>query len=231
MFPYYGSKSELAKHYPKPIHNHIIEPFAGSARYSLLYWENEITIVDAYDVVISLWEYLKSASPKDIMGLPKLTKGIDVRDFNLSEPETLFLRMMAGVAQTAPRNKVSSFAAEQNFRKNKMKSIADNLYKIRHWNILHGSYEQIPNREATWFIDPPYQVGGRSYKVNNIDYNHLREWSMSRKGQIIICENEGATWLPSFFPIRNYRGVKNTRVEGFFTNNATTFANKQMTLF
>jgi hypothetical protein len=230
MFPYYGSKSELVKYYPKPLHHRIVEPFAGSARYSLMYWENDITLVDAYEVVIKVWQYLKAASPSDIMGLPKLIKGADVRDFNLSEPETLFLQMMAGVAVTTPRNKVSYFAAEQNGRKNRMKLIANNLYKIRHWNIVHGSYEQIPNTVATWFIDPPYEVGGSAYKVCKINYQHLREWSLDRRGQVIICENEGATWLPAFYPIRKYRGVKNTRIEGFYTNNATSFANTQMKL-
>jgi site-specific DNA-adenine methylase len=36
MFSYYGSKSKIVKYYPCPAHDKIIEPFAGSARYSLL---------------------------------------------------------------------------------------------------------------------------------------------------------------------------------------------------
>ena len=30
MFSYYGSKSKIVGYYPKPEHNKIIEPFAGS---------------------------------------------------------------------------------------------------------------------------------------------------------------------------------------------------------
>ena len=35
MFYYYGRKKQIAKCYPKPNFNTIIEPFAGSAAYSL----------------------------------------------------------------------------------------------------------------------------------------------------------------------------------------------------
>ena len=35
MFYYYGRKKQIAKYYPKPNFNTIIEPFAGSAAYSL----------------------------------------------------------------------------------------------------------------------------------------------------------------------------------------------------
>jgi len=34
MFYYYGAKNLLSKHYPEPVFDTIIEPFAGSAAYS-----------------------------------------------------------------------------------------------------------------------------------------------------------------------------------------------------
>jgi len=34
MFSYYGSKSKIVDYYPPPKHKRIIEPFAGSARYT-----------------------------------------------------------------------------------------------------------------------------------------------------------------------------------------------------
>lgn len=42
MFSYYGSKSKIVNYYPPPKENIIIEPFAGSARYSLKYFDNPI---------------------------------------------------------------------------------------------------------------------------------------------------------------------------------------------
>jgi len=35
MFYYYGRKKQIAKHYPFPNFKAIVEPFAGSAAYSL----------------------------------------------------------------------------------------------------------------------------------------------------------------------------------------------------
>lgn len=46
MFSYYGSKSKLVNLYPEPLHDTIIEPFAGSARYSLKYWDKDIYLIE-----------------------------------------------------------------------------------------------------------------------------------------------------------------------------------------
>ena len=37
--------------------------------------------------------------------------------------------------------------------------IAQNLNKIKHWEIRKDDYRNIENEDATWFIDPPYQHG------------------------------------------------------------------------
>ncbi len=195
MWSYYGSKSKIVHLYPNPVHDKIIEPFAGSGRYSLLHFEKDILLVDKYEVIVKIWHYLQSCSPSDILGLPKLQKGDKLSDLNLSEGERLFMGMQAGVASTSPRNTVSMFSAEQNGRKNKMQRIADQLYKIKHWKIIHGDYQDLTNEKATWFIDPPYQFGGNAYKVNKIDYSHLSTWSKLREGQIIVCENTKAEWM------------------------------------
>ena len=59
MFSYYGSKSKIVDYYPPPKHKRIIEPFAGSARYSLKYWQNDVLLVDKYEVVVNLWKWLQ----------------------------------------------------------------------------------------------------------------------------------------------------------------------------
>lgn len=231
MWSYYGSKSRVVHLYPPPKHGRIIEPFAGSARYSLRYFERDVLLVDAYDVVIRIWKYLQQCSPKDIMGLPKLPAGADLRKLNLSEDERMFLGMLAGIASTAPRFTVSKFSGEHNGRKNRMKRIADQLHKIKHWQFLHGSYEEIPNQEATWFIDSPYQNGGHAYIKNKIDFNHLAIWSKEREGQVIVCENSKADWLP-FNPLSKMRGanMKHT-TESIWLNYKSDFDNQQTKLF
>lgn len=220
MFSYYGSKSKIVDKYPKPQSDTIIEPFAGSARYALRYWDREVLLVDKYEVVVRIWKWLQQCSPGDLSKLPRLRKGMQLSELNISEEERLFLGMMAGIASTAPRNKVSSFAGIQfgEDRRNKFDVIAANLYKIKHWKIVHGCYTDIPNQAATWYIDPPYEAKGHAYVENKIDFQQLSLWCQSRLGQVIVCENAGASWLP-FSPLVQYRAASlKPSVEAIWTN-------------
>lgn len=231
MFSYYGSKSKIIDYYPKPKHNKVIEPFAGSARYALKHFEKDVLLVDKYEVVVKIWKYLQACSPADILKLPKLDKGKDLRQCELSEPELLFMGMCAGIASTSPRYIISGFAGEQNGRKNRFKRIADQLYKIKHWQIELGCFEKIPNQTATWFIDPPYQFGGSAYKENTIDYKWLADWSTQRKGQVIVCENTKADWMP-FKPAIVSRGANQKfTTEAIWSNEFTAYDNEQLKLF
>lgn len=90
MFSYYGSKSRVVDLYEPPKYGVIIEPFAGSARYSLKYFDREIELYDTYSVVTDIWKWLQSCSEKDILSLPKLTKGAKISEMNLSKEERLF---------------------------------------------------------------------------------------------------------------------------------------------
>jgi len=79
---------------------------------------------------------------------------------------------------------------------------------IRHWQAYHIAYDDWPDIEATWFIDPPYQHVASSYRVcTPIDYARLRDWVMSRRGQVIVCEQAGADWLP-FVPCCEVSGMR-----------------------
>ena len=91
----------------------------------------------------------------------------------------------------------------------KLNMIAENLHKIKHWDIRQGDFKDLENEEATWFIDPPYQFGGEYYKFGNknMNFKELGEWCMSRNGQVIVCENSKADWL-DFEPLIEMRGNK-----------------------
>lgn len=81
---------------------------------------------------------------------------------------------------------------------------------IRHWTIHHGSYQDLDVAgEATWFVDPPYQLMGRHYTHGSkgIDFAELGAWCKSRPGQVIACEAAGATWLP----FRELATIRTTR--------------------
>ena len=231
MFSYYGSKSKIAHLYPSPKHGLIIEPFAGSARYALKHFDHDVLLVDKYSVIVDVWHYLQQASENDILKLPTLKKGEKVSDVkSLCVEEVYLLGFLSSAASASPRNTVSSFAAKAGGRKRQLKYIASHLYKIRHWKIMQGEYKSIENQKATWFIDPPYQVGGHAYVENKIDYLFLGEWCKSRSGQAIVCENDKADWLP-FFRMTDFAGQNGKNTEVIWSNLPHDFTAVQQALF
>lgn len=229
MFSYYGSKSKIVDYYPPPKHKRIIEPFAGSARYSLKYWQNDVLLVDKYPVIVEVWNYLKNASEADIKGLPKLDTGQTIDDYDLSDIERKFMGFMVQDGTTGMRRTASYFAVKR--MDEKFDFIIKNLHKIKHWEIKLGSYDELENVEATWFIDPPYEFGGHEYKCSNknIDFDKLAEWCKERNGQAIVCENTKATWLP-FKPMKEMQGTMFKTTEAIWSNIKTNYDNEQILL-
>lgn len=80
----------------------------------------------------------------------------------------------------------------------------------RSYRYIEGDYADAPDIEATWFIDPPYQrvAKGYTYGASDIDFDVLAEWCRSRRGQVIVCEQEGADWLP-FRPLVTHSSINN----------------------
>ncbi|MDB5490460.1 MAG: hypothetical protein JWO78_309 [Micavibrio sp.] len=70
FFSYFGSKYKLANKYGAPRYETVIEPFAGSAAYSV-YWEpKNVILIDKSPVIVSIWNYLINATENQIMDLP-----------------------------------------------------------------------------------------------------------------------------------------------------------------
>jgi site-specific DNA-adenine methylase len=201
MWSYYGAKTNIIHLYPRPMYDKIIEPFAGTARYSLRFFDRNIHLVDKYPVIIRIWKWLQQCSENDIKKLPTLKKGQSLNDFTFDcEEAKLLMGFLIAKAVERPRiNPTDRVVIHRpNFTRFSLNRIAANLFKIRHWVIELGDYQDITNQKATWFIDPPYQHGGAAYVMNNkkIDFEKLGEWSKSRKGQVIVCESSKADWLP-----------------------------------
>jgi site-specific DNA-adenine methylase len=110
MWSYYGSKSKIVHLYPKPKHDLIIEPFAGSARYALRYFDHDVLLVDKYQVIVDVWHYLQQASEADILGLPKLEKKERIPE-SLSQVEQDFLGFLVCGGVESPRHVVASLKA------------------------------------------------------------------------------------------------------------------------
>lgn len=201
MFSYLGSKSKIIGLYPKPATDRIIEPFAGSARYALAYWERDVALYDTSGYVVDVWNYLKNASPADVLGLPNVPSKVSLNRpeyAGLTDPEKWLIGFHLCRGKAKPRH---TGHGQNSWARDKIRIAAD-LHKIRHWTIVKGSYLETPDVAATWFVDPPYKLVGERpgnsdfYREKAIDYSKLATFCRSRSGQVIVCEGGGADWLP-----------------------------------
>lgn len=233
MWSYYGAKTNIIDMYPKPTEDKIIEPFAGTGRYALKYFEKDVLLVDKYDVIVKIWKWLQLCSPNDILSMPLFKVGENINEFKYDcEEQRLLTGFMVCFGAANPRHIASPRVRDRpNHMPNRLKFIANNLYKIKHWRIEHKSYEDIEDERATYFVDPPYQIGGHVYKHSNkkIDYQHLASWCLGRTGQIIVCESNKATWLP-FVPMVSQNTLSGNYKEAIYTNTPTHFNNVQQEL-
>lgn len=235
MWSYYGAKTNVIDAYPRPMNDLIIEPFAGTARYALKYFEKDILLVDKYEVIINIWKWLQKCSINDIKSLPHFFKGNQsVNDFEFDCIEAKHLMgFLIGFGMEAPRLTASKKRMDQrpNHVNYSLNRIAENLFKIKHWKIELGGYEDLKNQKATWFIDPPYQFGGHVYKHNNnsIDFVQLGKWCLDREGQIIVCENFKADWM-EFIPIATHKTKNGFQKEVIYSNYPTIYNNIQQQL-
>ena len=167
-----------------PVHDTIVEPFAGSAAYSLRgdNWQRRVILCDLDVRVAAVWQYLLQASSKDILALPDLMEGQSLDEFqSLTQAERRLigfaLRPDSGPRKTA--GKYNRWPANKPY-------VASVVPRIKHWRFIHGDYRTLdallPNSKASWFVDPSFQTGGEFYRHHEIDYPRLQEWCRQRKG-------------------------------------------------
>ncbi len=202
---YYGGKWRAAPRYPAPQHDVIIEPFAGAAGYSLRHYERKICLVDLYPVVAGVWRYLIAAKASEIAAIPLVESTEDLPVWVPQEARWL-VGFAMNSATTAPRVRMSAGRVKlrslgrvfEGWSEQMRARVAAQVERIRHWTVREGAYDSEPNRRATWFVDPPYQgpKGSHYFGAKSLDYRALAAWCREREGQTIVCENEGAEWLP-----------------------------------
>lgn len=204
MFYYYGRKKQIAKYYPSPAYDTIIEPFAGAAAYSLYKnnWKKNVILIEKDPKVYSIWDWLiNRATEEEIEALPLLKVG---------EKTSNFLHIIHAATKMAFAFKTIKvtpvLARNWEISRRVMK---ENLYKVKHWKVYNADYTTAPDIEATWFIDPPYKgKAGMGYRFGSdqIDYNSLAEWAKKRKGEVIFCEGGNGDYL-DFKPLVDLKGV------------------------
>lgn len=207
---YYGGKAASSRYYPEPLHETIVEPFAGGAGYALRWWDRDVVLVEKYEVLADVWRYLIHEPPEKILSLPMIGDEQTVDDFDISPTEKHLIGFWLNAGVSAPVKSPSRWMKENRSTRKGSWWTAENRERlarlsecVSHWTVVCGDYTRAPDIEATWFIDPPYQVAGKHYKngSSGVDYPDLGDWCQNRLGQVIVCENVGADWLP-FRPFR-----------------------------
>lgn len=218
MFYYYGRKNRIVKKYPEPKYDLIIEPFAGSAAYSMHYCDRNVILIEKDVRIANLWLYLIKVLPDEILSLPILNKGESLNDLKfsyLTDNQKSLIGFYLNPGSSQPKKSPGKFCA---WNQENREKVANDVNKIKHWKIINDDYTTIDNYEATWFIDPPYQGnGGKYYRHGNknFDYISLKNWILQRKGQIIVCENSQANWM-DFKPLVDIKGQKHKTSEVIF---------------
>lgn len=225
FFKHFGSKARLAALLPPPAHRTIIEPFAGSAAYSVQHAtpRHDVLLFDTDDRVCLVWDYLIHATQAEILSLPvdHFLRGGDLRDLTLGEPQRLLIQRWLSISGTHAYRLAPCLLADRaggagttwsepvRFR------IARQVEQIRHWKIHHAPYSAAPDIEAHWHIDPPYEANAHGfveYRCEPLDYAALAEWCRARRGDVTVHEQHGATWLP--FETLREKHTTNRTLEG-----------------
>lgn len=232
MFSYMGAKWRIAKKYGAPQTNLVIEPFAGSACYSL-YWEfPKVLLYDLNPVIHGIWSYLIKAKESEIRRLPTDFQNVD--DLKIPQEARWLIGFWITKGNVHP-NKSRSAWGRQYKNSGDCKvwgeavrtRIENQVKNIRGWKSYCDDYRECPNVTADWFIDPPYAVAGKHYTFSDIDYNALATFCLERKGRVTVCENDGADWLP-FKPLviaRAMTGAKGIRTSAESVFQFTKIAN------
>ncbi len=201
FFPFYGSKWQLARRYPPPEYGTIVEPFAGAAGYAIQYPGLHVHLLEADPVIAGTWQYLIAARESEIRALP-----LEMRD-GLPQEAKWLIGWWLNKGGATPAKMPGKWMRENRdhnlyWGERARDRIASGLRFIRHWKITCAHYSFAPRIEATWFIDPPYQVMGRHYRFGSdlLDYAELADWCRGQRGQVMVCEGAGADWLP-FTPL------------------------------
>jgi len=208
IFSYYGAKNRLATKYPAPQHDIVIEPFAGSAAYSCRHFKRQVVLYDKDPVVCGVLDYVIKADPAEIMKLPLLYEGESVKDLTIPQEAQWLIGFWLNTCGASPANKRSVWGraglatSKSGVWGLKVRAMVAYASKhIKHWRVYNKSWDQLDvNRrgDACWFVDPPYQEMGKYYRcpAKDIDFPKLGQWCRELPGQVIVCENRGADWLP-----------------------------------
>jgi hypothetical protein len=226
FFSYYGGKWRAATKYPSPGNRVVVEPFAGSAGYSVRHDVKRAILIDSYAPIVGVWDYLIHARESEIRSLPMVPHGSDVREMHWPCVEARWLiGFYCSPGSVAPRN-IHGTKFTNGWTEANRERVASQVQYIRQWKSVCGAYDCLDGAssesDAVWFVDPPYQQAGSIYIHGSklIDFKALGEWTARRMqaSPTIVCEASGADWYPfdrtiqvSATPVKGRAGLARER--------------------
>ena len=203
FFSYYGAKYTGSKYYGPPRAPVVIEPFAGSACYSTRWNAPLAKLYDVSPDICALWDWLIHCSLDDVRALPDEFENFDQVAALAHGPRTL-AQFWVSKGRAEPSGKLSPWYFQyRNARDCRVwgaavkRRIIEQKPLIAPWAIEQRSYADVPWVPAHWHVDPPYDnAAGSRYPYSRVDFAHLGAWCRSLPGEVDVCENVGAKWLP-----------------------------------
>lgn len=216
LFKWFGSKWNASAYYPKPSLEFIIEPFAGSASYSLRNsQDHQVILAESNPLVYQLWTWLiGEATSEMILEIPVGIKEFtDIREMGLSYGQSLLLKHWQRTNNVGNCWTISPWGnLPGQWTENTRSRVAHDLQFVKNWEI-YPDYKDAPRHyRATWFIDPPYQYNYK-YKSVPLDYSVLGENLRLLKGQVIVCEalDQKTGMRPTWLPFSDFRKTVTSR--------------------
>lgn len=218
FFPYYGSKWNIARYYPAPEHDLVIEPFAGGAGYATFYGAKQARLYDVDPIIAGVWSYLMKVSAHEVMALPELPEvGDCVDNYDLPQEAKWLIGFWLNRGSAQPKKSRTAYSArtdraQLNWGSRAKERIAAQLGALAGWSVENTTYADAADEDGTWFVDPPYGDKGKFYRVPFSEFDALGQWCLRRRGLLIACEGPGATWLP-FTALGSFKSTKGRAAE------------------
>ena len=203
FFSYYGAKYQTAAHLGRPRRNVVVEPFAGSACYSTRWNAKHVMLYDLSPEICELWDFLINCNERDISSIPDQFESME-QVLALPRGAQILVRFWVAKGRAEPTNVLSPwYFTWRNSTDCRVwgpavkRRIIDQKPVISDWVIEQCSWDRVPQIEAHWHVDPPYNnVPGSRYPYSDVDFSALAKWCRGLPGAVDVCENVGADWMP-----------------------------------
>lgn len=209
LFKWFGSKWLSSKTLPAPIHDTVVEPFAGGAGYSLRHANKRVVISENDPHLFVLWSWLiTTATESAIREIPiGVPEGTDIRTLGLTLGQATLLKTWQRTNNVGDCWTISPWGNKPGqWTANTRARVAEEFHAVKQWLVFRDACYAFAHSStpATYFVDPPYQYNYQ-YRQKPIDYGHLAELIQQLNGQKIVCEavcpktDRVPTWLPFEF--------------------------------